>query len=330
MANNVFANGREISCKKAEGKSICAFPDVCFTPPDKVPPTPPGVPIPYPNTAMAKDAAKGSKKVKISGQEVMLKNKSYFKTSVGNEAGCATKKGVLTSKTKGKAYFTAWSMDVKVEGENVVRSFDLTTHNHGSFPCNTSPWPYVDEATLGNGSPCDGVDQKYRMTPYGHGCEDEYTDDKGKVKNKTPHHVIPDRQMRANGGGKRFENYTHYSAPCLCVTGSNQHSGEHKDYHEVVDTAEYMAHSGGGGYSYAEAREKAVESASTATGREDAGKPEEEKSEETKKIEACVRLQLDNFYKERCKAEDTSPVRASGKRGKRIAPAAKGGSSGGA
>ena len=34
MANDVFANGREISCKKADGKSICAFPDVCMTPPE--------------------------------------------------------------------------------------------------------------------------------------------------------------------------------------------------------------------------------------------------------------------------------------------------------
>lgn len=29
-------------------KSTCAFPDVCFTPPQ--PPAPGGVPVPYPNT----------------------------------------------------------------------------------------------------------------------------------------------------------------------------------------------------------------------------------------------------------------------------------------
>ncbi len=38
-----------------DGQSICAFPDVCFTPP-KTPATPPGVPIPYPNTGMASDS----------------------------------------------------------------------------------------------------------------------------------------------------------------------------------------------------------------------------------------------------------------------------------
>jgi hypothetical protein len=143
MANEVYANTREISCKSANGKSICAFPDVCFTPPEN-PATPPGVPIPYPNTGMATDTTSGSKTVKITGKEIMLKNKSFFKRSTGDEAGCAAKKGVLTSVNMGKVYFTAWSMDVKVEGENVVRHFDLTTHNHASVPGNTPTWPYVD------------------------------------------------------------------------------------------------------------------------------------------------------------------------------------------
>ena len=92
MGNDVFANGREVSCKAADGKSICAFPDVCMTPLEN-PATPPGVPVPYPNTGMASDATSGSKTVKISGKEVMLKNKSYFKKSTGDEAGRAAKKG---------------------------------------------------------------------------------------------------------------------------------------------------------------------------------------------------------------------------------------------
>ncbi|MBM9960958.1 DUF4150 domain-containing protein, partial [Pseudomonas aeruginosa] len=52
MANEVYANGRELSCKSASGKSIASFPDVCFTPP-QAPPTPLGVPVPYPNTGMS-------------------------------------------------------------------------------------------------------------------------------------------------------------------------------------------------------------------------------------------------------------------------------------
>jgi hypothetical protein len=98
MSNQVYANGMEVACKAAAGKSICAFPDVCFTPP-LTPATPPGVPIPYPNTGMASDCSGGSTTVKISGKEVMLKNKSYFKKSMGDEAGAAPKKGVVTSKT---------------------------------------------------------------------------------------------------------------------------------------------------------------------------------------------------------------------------------------
>jgi len=157
MGNSVFANGRELACKAGAGKSICAFPDVCFTPPDKVPPTPPGVPIPYPNTGMASDTTKGSKNVKISGKEVMLKNKSYFKKSVGDEAGCATKKGVITSKNGGKVYFAAWSMDVKFEGQNVVRHLDLTTHNHASFPGNSPTWPFLDAMAFSGSGPCAAI-----------------------------------------------------------------------------------------------------------------------------------------------------------------------------
>jgi hypothetical protein len=144
VSNQVYANNMEVSCKQAAGKSICAFPDVCMTPP-QTPATPPGVPIPYPNTGMASDTSDGSSTVQISGQEVMLKNKSCFTTSTGDEAGAAPMKGVVTHKNKGKVYFTAWSMDVKCEGENVVRMLDMTTHNHGSVPSNTGPWPYVDE-----------------------------------------------------------------------------------------------------------------------------------------------------------------------------------------
>jgi hypothetical protein len=147
MANQVFANTMEVSCKAASGKSVCAFPDVCFTPP-QTPATPPGVPIPYPNTGMASDSTDGSKSVKISGQEVMLKNKSYFKRSTGDEAGCAPKKGVVTSKNMGKVYFIAWSMDVKVEGENAVRTLDMTTHNHASQGPNTPPMAYFDEVAV--------------------------------------------------------------------------------------------------------------------------------------------------------------------------------------
>lgn len=131
MGNEVFANGNEIACKSGDGKVIAAFPDVCLSPPS--PPAGP-IPVPYPDTSFSKDMKKGSKKVKIDGKEVMLKDKSFYKTSpLGNEA--ATKSlgaGVVSHVITGKTYFVAWSMDVKFEGKNVDRHIDLTTSNHAS------------------------------------------------------------------------------------------------------------------------------------------------------------------------------------------------------
>ncbi len=172
MPSTVFANNMEVSCKAAAGKTICAFPDVCMTPPEN-PATPPGIPVPYPNTGMASDTTDGSKKVSIGGQEVGLKNKSCFKRSMGDEAGCAAKKGVITSTNMGKVYFQMWSMDVKIEGENAVRNLDITTNNHASMPGDTPTWPYIDTAAMSDPDhPC-VEDQIKEMeackeyTPYG-------------------------------------------------------------------------------------------------------------------------------------------------------------------
>lgn len=164
MGNPVFANSMEISSKSMPGKSICEFPDVCFTPP-QTPATPPGVPIPYPNTGMAGDTTDGSRSVKIGGKEVMLKDSSSFKQSTGDEAGAAPKKGLVTSTTKGKVYFIAWSMDVKIEGENVVRNLDLTTHNHSSkIATGSLPTVHVAKVAAGKAGqqkdPCDDPKKK--------------------------------------------------------------------------------------------------------------------------------------------------------------------------
>jgi len=155
MANKVFANGREVACKAGAGKTICAFPDVCMTPP-QTPATPPGVPIPYPNTGLASDTTDGTKSVKISGEEVGQKDKSCFKKSSGDEAGAAPKKGVKSSKNTGKVYFTSWSSDVKFEGENAVRHLDTTTNNHGSLANEAVPWPFVDEQSTSVMKDCQG------------------------------------------------------------------------------------------------------------------------------------------------------------------------------
>jgi hypothetical protein len=144
MGCEVYADNDEISCKAGDGKVIAAFPDVCLSPPS--PPAGP-IPVPYPDTSFSKDMQNGSKTVKIKGQEVMLKDQSFYKTSpLGDEAATnGLGAGVITHVITGKTYFVAWSMDVKFEGQNVDRHTDLTTSNHASPMANAVP-PMVNVA----------------------------------------------------------------------------------------------------------------------------------------------------------------------------------------
>jgi uncharacterized Zn-binding protein involved in type VI secretion len=144
----VFANGREISAKAQGCKVIAAFPDVCFTPP-QTPATPPGVPIPYPNFGLDTDLTSGSSTVKIGGKTISLENKSHYSKCSGDEAGCAPKKGIITSKNTGKVYAQAWSMDVKVEGKGVARLGDIATTNHGSNTGDDPPMVIVGAPAVG-------------------------------------------------------------------------------------------------------------------------------------------------------------------------------------
>lgn len=327
MANQVFANGREISCKAAAGKSVASFPDVCFTPPT-APPTPPGIPLPYPNTGMASDATGGSKSVKISGKEVMLKDRSCFSKSTGDEAGSAPKKGVVTSQNRGKVYFTAWSMDVKIEGENVVRHLDLTTHNHASAPGNTAPWPYMDAMAPGASTgPCKDTADKVKGAC---GEEAKIRQRKRAIKamcknkacrearacvlspyspsnccgKKTPHHVVPVHcfmppTARAEGvSGPRYagcEKYNPYKAPCICVTGKDKSAGQHKKAHKHFDALEddRLVDGKAGSWTYAEASACGAESVKKATGCD----PE------------CTKAQLDAYHSKAGIGPET-PLRA--------------------
>lgn len=128
METNVFANNHEICSKAADGKSV-AGPDLCWSPP--APPSGPLL-LPYVNTAYAKDLENGSASVFICGTPIALRDVSYLAQSVGNEP--ATRNlgmGVSSHTIKGNAYFTNWSIDVKIEGLNVCRHIDPMTHNHG-------------------------------------------------------------------------------------------------------------------------------------------------------------------------------------------------------
>lgn len=131
MPATVGVNFLSVVHASSNGTSI-AFPDVCKTPSPAGP-----VPIPYPNVAMSSDTAQGTKKVKCDGQSTCVKD-SNFKMSTGDEAGSAGG-GVVSGKIKGKAEFMLFSFDVKFEGKNACRAFDIMLHNDK----NTPPFPVL-------------------------------------------------------------------------------------------------------------------------------------------------------------------------------------------
>lgn len=123
MPATVIVNNLTVVHKASGGTSV-AGPDVCKTP------TPGGpVPVPYVNTALSRHTAKGSRNVRVDGHPIMLKS-SHFSTSTGDEPG--TLGGVVSGKFKGKAYPRMYSLDVKVEGQNVFRLGDMMLQNGGS------------------------------------------------------------------------------------------------------------------------------------------------------------------------------------------------------
>jgi hypothetical protein len=139
MAVNVGVNKMSVVTKDSGGVTA-AFPDVCKTPSPAGP-----IPIPYPNVARSSDTAKGTKKVSVQGNPACVKDSS-FSTSTGDEAGTAGG-GVASSKTKGKAEFVNYSFDVKFEGKNVARAFDLMLHNDK----NTPPVPLIQPPVVALG-----------------------------------------------------------------------------------------------------------------------------------------------------------------------------------
>lgn len=331
MGCEVYANNMTIACKAAEGKSIAAMPDVCFTPP-LTPATPPGVPIPYPNTAMASDTTDGSKTVLISGQEVMLKEKSSFKQSTGDEAGSAPKKGVVTSQIKGKVNFCAWSMDVKFEGENIPRHLDLTLHNEASVPANTPTWPYMDQMAWsldhaciddakkehqackeckphGEGDPCSNKGcqdaRKCMLVPYRHDSKNTC------CEGQSGHHLIEDHGFCKPRGKPTGifagSAYQINDAPCVCAHSPNSNwESEHGDLHSVQGVKENYAimtaaqrqppRSPKSAWTFSEARQAAVDAhAATFPGQ---------------CKEQCIAAQLNAYYKsDRVGAGEDTPLR---------------------
>lgn len=210
---NVFANGLEISGKAVGAKTIACFPDVCFTPP-QTPATPPGVPIPYPSFGMASDTENGSSTVFIGGKTVNIKNKSDLSRTTGTEAGCAPKKGVVSSKNTGKSFFNSWSPNVKFDGEPVIRNTDLATHNHGS-PTNTAPWVHIAGVAVPAGT-CAQIFAELD----GHQHEDKQEKCNYTKTGRESEHTTRAAALMHTRGSKsctNFPNYDEQKAPCICM-----------------------------------------------------------------------------------------------------------------
>jgi hypothetical protein len=232
---NVFANGLEISGAGSDGKTIAAFPDTCFTPPEN-PATPPGVPVPYPSFGFSSDTDEGTGTVKISDKTVNIKNQSFLSKTSGTEAGCAAKKGIITSTNTGKEYFQSWSNNVKFDGEPVIRFTDLATNNHASLAANQSaPWYHILFRD-GAETACWVLlqDHNLRLHPHNQAnCPDGY-ESEHYVGNEYFQH---DREH--NQSYKQWKNYSQHRAPCVCIRAKKHAQGggfQHKGPGSKVNT----------------------------------------------------------------------------------------------
>ncbi len=258
MPDNVFVNGRSVFHKDSCGKGMAAFPDVCLCPP---PPPAGPIPTPLPNNTMSSDVTDCASSVLADSNPIATK-KSYISKSTGDEAGKPQGGNVMSHNTQGKAYFRSFSMDVQIEGEAVPRHLDMLTHNHMSEPPGTGPWvETAKQAMPDGGKPCG---PNCILSPWKPNKCPTYTNSAGKRIKKTPHHIIP-KHMFKFAGSKRGPNRWKYSArkaPCVCVTGRNQHLLQHGQCHFKMDGLEYNAAQASGGtnkWSFGEARDAGIQ-----------------------------------------------------------------------
>ncbi|WP_181164578.1 PAAR-like domain-containing protein [Amaricoccus solimangrovi] len=227
----VFANGLEISAKAQGCKVIAAFPDACFTPP-QTPPTPTGVPVPYPDFGQDSDLTKGSGKVKIGGEEISQENSSKYSKCTGDEAGAAPKKGLVTSNKTGPIYAQKWSMDVKVEGKGVARFSDIATTNHACNPPNPAPNVLAGQPGGGNATDADCLVGSWKDI---HTKCNERKDADGNAHEA--HHIIPDRVYRTESSGQpeqRINGCPSYNDGMNICLPRSKHRGSKKKHPDAA------------------------------------------------------------------------------------------------
>lgn len=294
MPASTFANGRAIAYRGGSGKSPAAFPDVCLSPPS--PPAGP-LPVPYPNTGFESDTTEGSRNVKIGGQEVLLKDRSYFKKSTGDEAATrAQGMNVVTHQIQGKVYFRAWSMNVKAEGENVVRHLDLTTHNHASDPPGTPPFPDISTLQVG-GVNCVTLLAGLKITVHAYKDRDKHCS-----STQQSDHIVQNacfENVRGGGGISSCPQYNLGNAPCMCLDDATDTATEHGKKTLAQNDWGKAQRAGGGSATYAQSRDanlKASEDAYPGL-------------KGNKEALECLKLICDAYFKDTLGMDENTPVR---------------------
>jgi hypothetical protein len=163
-------------------------------------------------------------------------------------------------------------MDVKFEGENVVRHLDMTTHNHASPLTNTPPWTYIDSpAAPPSDHPCKNeiikmqnackdptFVQKGKRThrECKEGCEEKMACilvPKGKDKElccsprNTGHHMIEDHWVKSNPNFSDDQK-SYNKAPTVCANRFRKRGSRHRRLHNIQGTIEESFMPGGSRY----------------------------------------------------------------------------------
>jgi len=117
---------------------------------------------------------------------------------------------------------------------------------------------------------------------------------------KTPHHLIPKHvfyEGSVEGGNRIFtpskpgcRKYDPRHAPCICVTGRDKSSGQHRSFHVHYDGKEGR-HKPPKRWKYSEARNAALASMRKVAPFKSCSR-------------ACIKAQLDNYHQSRCCVED--------------------------
>jgi hypothetical protein len=230
-------------------------------------------------------------------------------------------------------------MDVKFEGENVVRHLDLTTHNHMSFPGNGPPWAYKDSQAGAAIKECEKEVKNAKTACAGKKtrnsqCKDKacreakrcllvtYKQGKRKGRNATvgcckgeqPHHLVEahcfykvgkrgstkHRVLKAPPGKSAYNDK---DAPCVCASGP-RHSKEHGQYHAFQQKLEAAHHKKNKKWKYKDARNTGVKA---------------HKAVNPQCREGCTKAQLDSYHKERCGTKENTELRTDPKAATRSA-----------